>query len=307
METFNNTISIIVTCFNEGKLIYDAVSSILNQSFLPLEIIIVNDASKNEQTINVCRELEQNSLVKIIWRSLNGGTAAARNDGFQAAKGEILVPLDADDLLPNNALKFIYASFASHPNAGFVYGDYIRQDKPNLQIDVKMKQVSLETMLSSKKFSFSSQWTLIGTTPLRRSLWESIGGYDPDFGNRDLHDVEFWLRAIATKCSYYYIPENIYTWRKYLGKNSRRVTPLSWYRLVKKHFDIYSEVGLEYRAYELLLLGSKWLNNQEEIDLYTKELSSCVKQGKYKLSTLIALIIPTQLVKIFAQRASLRR
>jgi len=303
----HNTISVVITCFNEGKLIYDAVNSVLEQSVLPLEIIIVNDASKNEATINVCKELEQNSLIIISWRSLNGGTAAARNDGFQAAKGEILVPLDADDILPNDALKFISTSFIAHPDAGFVYGDYIRQDKPDSHLNVKMERVSLATMLSSKKLSFSSQWTLIGTTPLTRNLWESVGGYDPDFGNQDLHDVEFWIRVLATKCTYYYIPENIYTWRKYLGSNSRRVTLLSWDRIVKKHFNIYSQLGLEYRAYELLLLSSKWLSNKEEIDLYTKKLIACVRQGKYQLSTLIALVIPTWLLQFLAQGASLRR
>ncbi len=303
----NNTISVVITCFNEGKLIHDAVNSVLEQSVLPLEVIIVNDATKNEATINVCKELEQNSLIKILWRSHNGGTAAARNDGFQAAKGEILVPLDADDILPIDALKFISASFAAHPEAGFVYGDYIRQDKSDSYLKVKMNKVSLATMLSSKKFSFSSQWTLIGTTPLKRGLWESIGGYDADFGNQDLHDVEFWLRAIATKCNYYYIPENIYTWRKYLGSNSRRVTLLSWERVVKKHFDVYSQLGLEYRAYELLLLSSKWLSNKEEIKLYTKKLIGCVRHGNYQLSTLMSLIVPTRLLQFLARRASLKR
>lgn len=303
----DNTISVVITCFNEGKLIYDAVNSILEQSVLPLEIIIVNDSSTNEVTTTVCRELEQNLLVKVIWRSLNGGTAAARNDGFQAAKGAILVPLDADDILPTDALRSISIAFAAHPEVGFVYGDYIRQDKPNSYLKVKMNKVSLANMLSSKKFSFSSQWILIGTTPLTRSLWASIGGYDPNFGNQDLHDVEFWLRALATKCSYYYIPDNIYTWRKYLGSNSRRVTLLSWERIVKKHFDVYCQLGLEYRAYELLLLSSKWLNNQEEIELYTKKIISCIKQGNYQVSTLMSLIITPQLLQFLAQRASLKR
>ena len=60
--TKHNTISVVITCFNEGKLISDAVDSVLEQSVLPLEIIIVNDASKNEATINVCKELEQNKI-----------------------------------------------------------------------------------------------------------------------------------------------------------------------------------------------------------------------------------------------------
>ena len=66
-----SNISVIITCYREGNLIFDAVNSILAQTLLPLEILLVNDASSDRRTIEVCQELEQNPLVRVIWRVIN--------------------------------------------------------------------------------------------------------------------------------------------------------------------------------------------------------------------------------------------
>lgn len=283
-----------MTCYSEGELIQDAIASILNQSTLPSEIILVNDFSTHPPTNQVCQQLETDNRIQVIWRSSNGGTSIARNTGFEAAQGEILVPLDADDLLPKDAIALVDQAFTTHPDAGFVYGDYFRQNHLDSElILVSPENFSLRSLLQAKKFSVSSQWQLIGTSPLRRSLWKSVGGYDPEFGVEDLHDVEFWLRAIASDCYYYAISEPIYIWRKYLGNNSRQVTPLAWSRIAQKHFNLYCELGLEYRANELLLLGSKWLNQSEPIKHYSRQLVRCILQGKFQSSSLIALALPT--------------
>ena len=245
----NKDISVVITCYREGNLLYDAINSILSQTLLPLEIIIVNDASRDRRTIEVCQELEQNELIRVVWREVNGGSSVARNNGFELAQGHIIVPLDADDILPNNALELISRTFKNDDRLCFVYGQYIRQDKANNQKIINPQDISLQEMLKPKKFFLSSNWKLIGTTPILKSLWQSLGGYDPSFGVNDLHDVEFWIRAIASGCSYQSIPEVIYIWRKNLGSNSRQVTPLSWYRIAQKYFSIYQYIGLSYRAY----------------------------------------------------------
>ncbi len=300
-------ISIVITCYREGDLLYDAVDSILSQTLLPLEIIIVNDASSDRRTIEVCQELEKTDLIRVVWREVNGGSSIARDNGFDLARGEILVPLDADDILPNDALEIICKTFEQEPQLGFVYGNYIRHDKINTQKVVNPEDISLREMLKAKQFSLSSNWKLIGTTPIRKALWQSLGGYDPSFGVNDLHDVEFWIRAIASNCHYAYIPEVIYIWRKYLGSNSRRVTPLSWYRIAEKYLDIYKENSLGYRAYELLLLGSKWLGDADKIREYAQKVRQYIAQGKFQLSTLIILVIPLKLLQFLSMQRSKNR
>jgi glycosyltransferase involved in cell wall biosynthesis len=300
-------VSVVVTCFAEGELIFEAVNSVQKQSAPPLEIIIVNDASKDQSTLEVCRQLEKHPNVKLIYRTRNGGPATARNDGFRSAVGEILVPLDADDVLPEKALEYIQNAFFEHPETDFVYGNYLKQNHPNDSQIIDPGDISLGRMLKSRRFSPSSQWTLIGTTPLRKRLWESLGECDPLLGTEDLHDLEFWLRAIASGCKYRYIPEVIYIWRKYLGRNSRQVTPLSWYRIAEKHFNVYCQVGLEYRAYELLLLGSKWLDQPKQAKVYALKLIGCITQGQFHLSSLVALIIPAPWLRKLSTYAGQKR
>lgn len=300
-------VSVVITCFSERELIFEAVDSVQKQSLPPLEIILVNDASNDQTTLQVCRQLERYPNVKLIYRTENGGPSAARNDGFRSAIGEILVPLDADDILPEKALEHIQNTFLENPKTDFIYGNYLKQNYPDDTQIVNPGDISLSRMLKSRRFSPTSQWTLIGTAPLRKKLWESLGECDPLLGAEDLHDLEFWIRAIASGCQYRYIPEVIYIWRKYLGGNSRQITPLSWYRIAQKHFDVYCQVGLEYRAYELLLLGSKWSGQSLEAADYTQKLIRCILKGQFRLSTFIALIIPTPLLKKLTAYAGRRR
>ena len=296
----NNNISLVITCYREGDLLLDAVNSILSQTLLPIEIIIVNDASSDRRTIEVCQELEKNAQIRVIWREINGGSSVARDNGFEVAQGDILVPLDADDILPNNALAVISKTFREDQQLGFVYGNYIRQDKVNKQKVINPQDISLREMLKSKKFSLSSNWKLIGTTPIRKTLWQSLGGYDPTFGVNDLHDVEFWIRAIASGCRYEYIPEVIYIWRKYLGSNSRRVTITSWQRIAEKYASIYQDLGLSYRNYELMLLASKWHNDNIQTEYYSRKLKDCLAQGNYRFSTFLVLLLPSFLLRMAA-------
>lgn len=297
------TLSVVITCYREGDLLREAVESVRRQTYSPLEIVIVNDASPDPTTNQICYQLETEPDITLVWQTVNGGPSVARNAGFAAAQGEILVPLDADDLLPADALHHIQQAFIDHPEAGFIYGSYLCQRHPGDTRMVKAAPISLNSLLRARRFSLSTNWTLIGTAPLRKSLWEAVGYSDPELGAEDLHDLEFWVRAMALPCGYYGTPAVIYIWRKYLGSNSRKVNPMSWHRVAQKHFEVYRQNGLEYRANELLLLGSKWSNQTEDIRRHRRDLLACAARGNFQLSSLIALAIPAGLFQPMAQLA----
>jgi len=291
-------ISVVITCYREGELLREAVASIRQQTGQPREIIIVNDASPDAATNQVCQELAAEPDIRVIWQAQNGGPSIARNTGFATAQGSILVPLDADDLLPPQALSHIHRAFTQHPDAGFVYGSYIRQDWPGQDQRVPAAPLSLASMLRARRFSLSSNWTLIGTAPLRKSLWEALGYSDPTLGAEDLHDLEFWLRAMTLPCQFYPIVDVIYIWRKYLGRNSRKVTPLSWSRIAEKHFQTYQQIGLEYRAWELRLLASKWTGDRHDRHDYYQALWQCICKGQFQFSTWIILLTPAPIFRL---------
>ena len=91
-------VSIIIPFYNEEKVLKRAIESALNQTYVPTEIILVNDGSKdNSQKIaeSFCENLANVYLIN----SPNESLGAARNKGLKLAKGEYVVFLDADDEL----------------------------------------------------------------------------------------------------------------------------------------------------------------------------------------------------------------
>ena len=89
-------ISVIIPVFNRENTIQNCINSVLNQTFLPLEIIIINDGS-NDKTVSKVKELN-NSLIKIIHNEDNRGAQHARNQGIKSAKCKWITFLDSDDL-----------------------------------------------------------------------------------------------------------------------------------------------------------------------------------------------------------------
>lgn len=90
-------ISVVIPVYNRENTIRRCIMSVLQQTLLPYEIIIVDDGSA-DNTIGIVEEIKKNSNVNIaIIRGKHKGAQAARNSGIRAAKGEVIAFLDSDD------------------------------------------------------------------------------------------------------------------------------------------------------------------------------------------------------------------
>lgn len=292
------TISVIIPAYQEGALLREAVASARRQSLPPDEVIVVNDGSAHALTNEVCRSLEAAGEAKIIWLSANGGPSVARNAGVSASAGEIIVPLDADDVLPPNALASIHEAFRKHPDSGFVYGSYVRMNSRGMRHVVTAAPLSLRSLLRARPWALGTNWSLLGTTPLRRSLWDAVGGFDCQLGVTELHDVDFWVRALARPCTFARTEDVIYVWRKHLGSNSSYISPSSWSRLAHKHRAIFAQHGLDYRATELMLLGGMWEGNAEEIRRWRRALLQSIMRLRVQLSSVVFVAAPAWLFRL---------
>jgi len=115
-------ISVIVPCFNSGRTIRRTILSIKKQTWVRKEIVLVNDGSTDQLTINILRELEDNKIVKLI-NQKNNGLASARNKGVIQASGSFLFFLDADDWIEPKALEMMYSHLMRNKNFGYVFPD----------------------------------------------------------------------------------------------------------------------------------------------------------------------------------------
>ena len=93
------SVSVVIPCYCCDSTIIQAVDSVCQQSYLPLEIILIDDASIDD-TLNRLESLKQKytNLVKLIYLEKNVGVSAARNKGVLLAKGDFIAFLDADDV-----------------------------------------------------------------------------------------------------------------------------------------------------------------------------------------------------------------
>ena len=104
-------VSIIVPAYNEELNAERTVHNLLKSNYPDLEVIFVDDGSKDDTYNKVKTTFENNTKVTVLTKP-NGGKAAALNFGIKQAKGEILVCIDADTVLPSDAIPKLIPYFA---------------------------------------------------------------------------------------------------------------------------------------------------------------------------------------------------
>ena len=100
-------ISIIIPVYNAGEFLRETVWSVLEQDYKAIELILVNDGSK-DGSLSICNELKASDDRIIVIDQPNAGVSTARNNGLKAAKGEYVLFIDADDLLEKDMVSTLY-------------------------------------------------------------------------------------------------------------------------------------------------------------------------------------------------------
>ncbi|WP_139420668.1 glycosyltransferase family 2 protein [Chryseobacterium mulctrae] len=102
---FQPLISIIVPCYNQAQYLDECLQSVMDQTYQTWECIIVNDGSPDNTEEIVKYWLDKDNRFRYIFQE-NKGVSAARNNGIKNAKGEWILPLDGDDKVHQDYLKY---------------------------------------------------------------------------------------------------------------------------------------------------------------------------------------------------------
>ena len=201
-------VSVIIPCYNAGEWIDEAVDSILAQTYKDYEIIIVNDGSSDPLTQEKLRSYESSSIQVIHQK--NKGLAGARNTGIRSARGEYILPLDADDMFAPTYLEKSVSIMERNPSIGVVtcWVKKFGEQKGTIQYPKKVNQWSI--LISTHT---------IGTSLFRKACWEEVSGYDEQAPGAE--DWEFWIRVLAKGWQRYAIQEPLFRYRIRLESLSR--------------------------------------------------------------------------------------
>jgi len=114
-------VSLVVPCYNVEKYIEQCLTSIRDQTYKNIEVILVDDGSPDNSGAICDRFALDDERFNVIHKE-NAGVGAARNDGMAMASGDYIIFIDSDDYLPLNALELL-VSKAEETDADVVMGD----------------------------------------------------------------------------------------------------------------------------------------------------------------------------------------
>lgn len=205
-------VSIVITNYNYNKYLKEAIDSCLYQTVKPLEIIVVDDCSKEVPDIP--------EEVKLIVNPVNIGVAASRNKGIKESKGEYIISLDADDYLhPKFIENTIGKSDIVSSNISY-FGKYNRKRE-------------FKEFPSLEDFKKNNQ--IVNTSIFKKKVWLDIGGYSESLNG--FEDWDFWYRAVKKGFKVQVVQEVLSFYRVH-SKDSRN------HQAMKNYDTLYSAIFL---------------------------------------------------------------
>lgn len=114
-------VSVIMPIYNVEKYISRCLTSVVNQTLLDIEIICVNDGTKDNSVEVVKQYMATDKRIQLIEKE-NGGIASARNAGLDNATGDLIIFVDPDDFLDVTACEVVYRNYISYYADVIVFG-----------------------------------------------------------------------------------------------------------------------------------------------------------------------------------------
>ncbi len=211
-------ISIIIPILNEADVIHKTLTSLFNQAYKDIEIIVVNDGSTDTLDEVVKPWLEKITYIKF---EKNIGRQIARNAGLAVVKGEYIFVCDADITMQANCLEKMVDALQKNPRAAFAYSAFLWGNKTftSFPFDVKRLQ----------QMNYINMASLV-----RRELHP---GFDEQIGKFQEWDV--WLTLLNKGYEGVYIPEILFSFGPPRKVGLSVLLPGFMYKIPWKKFGIH--------------------------------------------------------------------
>ncbi len=214
-------LSVVITCYEMGKMIQETMESVWNSTRSPEEILLIDDGSHGNETLETINSLEitakQKSLPLKVIRQKNQGLAAARNVGLDSAKGEFISFIDGDDLIEPGFYHTAVQILQKYPRLGgvaswaFIFGENCAPGFWNAP------QAELPLLFSEN--------SVVVPCMMRTSILRELGGYDV----RQRYNYEDWelsIRLVASGWPIITVPAHLMHYRIRSGSLYRDMTSI---------------------------------------------------------------------------------
>ena len=234
-------VSVLIPVYNAEDFLEDSVGSLLNQTLTDIEIVCVNDGSKDNSLKMLQSFAEKDNRIKLINQE-NGGCGAARNKAIDNAKGDYIYFLDPDDHLVENALEELYINAFINDSdlvlfklAFWVENKPIDYSRPHFDLDNYFKGVDFNyftfNCLDIKKYVMNAKAFAPWFKLYKR---EFLKNYDDFYFpiNLPFDDVPFHIKSLLRASKMSFLPKFFYHYR-IDNPNSINSTPSNGIGIIK--------------------------------------------------------------------------
>lgn len=214
-------ISIVLPSYNGAKYIRQAIDSVINQTFVDWELILVDDCSTDSTAIIMDEYAKRDSRIRVIHNANNHQLPSSLNIGFELASGQYLTWTSDDNIYLPEALKKMLDNLSAHEDSPMVCADMSIINGNGEEIAIE-KTGAFDLCIANE----------IGACFLyRRDVLQTIGEYDASMFL--VEDYDYWLRIEECYGNIVHINEVLYRYRRHSGSLSE--TKLSQVQIAKFH------------------------------------------------------------------------
>lgn len=208
-------VSAIIPVHNGRDYVSDAIESVLRQTYVPIECVVVDDGSTDD-TVAIISQYQRDI---VLVRSPNYGVASARNLGASHARGKFLAFLDADDVWLPHKIEFQMSERCRDPSVGLMYSAYwiVNADLSEHHL---MRCPAEDTALMNSILLRPPGIQLSSTGIVPRSVFAGIGGFDERLTTSADLDLTLRVLKVARGCAVD-VPLTLY--RRHAGQMSRNL------------------------------------------------------------------------------------
>jgi glycosyltransferase involved in cell wall biosynthesis len=200
-------VSVLVTVYNREKYLAESLQSILNSTYRNIEIVVVDDGSK-DRSVEIANEFAASDLrIKVSVNARNLGDYRNRNRAAELAIGKYLKYVDSDDRVESNCIATMIDAVKRYPDASYVLS-YPRPENTERPLYLSSQQAYEQHLVKNQGF-FSSGPLL---SLIRTDCFREVGGFRPSA--RNMGDTILWME-LSRRWPMVIVDDGLTFWREH--------------------------------------------------------------------------------------------